>query len=397
MGRRLNISQPTVINTELAPLDDSFTIVPSGQIEQWYYDNTGQYAPNRQITPLTLTPVISAFDPDTNTELSPSFSSAPKWYVTEYVTTGQTSGYKESEITDTTDGQNVMYYKSGNTLRVKKNVSYSYAVQIRCVATYIDPRDVGLTYDVEATITLSTNRNASVVYPSLEITNPSTRSYNPLMDASSQFTFTAKAKKGDTDVTNSTYFVWYAVNGTVEVLANTMHWYVSGQNTATLTVNAMYGEEIKVVLRAKENAQAANLYPDKAYGNIMWKIPDIDTNVISDEGGAVRNSTTSMTFRPVVNVRKSVLADAAVDEHLRFNWKYRKSNLSSVTDAGWGKQVTLTASDVRNVNGNSNTPASTSVYPIVYILGAYQEVTHNGATVTHNGATVFNRYVGDGQ
>ena len=59
MGRRLNHATPTVINTELIPFDESFYIIPDGQLEQWYYDNTTQYAPNRKITPLTLTPKLS--------------------------------------------------------------------------------------------------------------------------------------------------------------------------------------------------------------------------------------------------------------------------------------------------------------------------------------------------
>lgn len=39
MGRKLNISQPVVINTELSALDESIEIQASGQLEQWYYDN----------------------------------------------------------------------------------------------------------------------------------------------------------------------------------------------------------------------------------------------------------------------------------------------------------------------------------------------------------------------
>lgn len=390
MGRRLNVSQPVVINTELAPLDDSFVVQPSGQTEQWYYDNTGQYSPNRQTTPLTLTPMVSAFDPDTNTKYEPLFSAAPRWYVTEYNST--LNRYVETEVTATSDGQNVPYFKYGNTLKVKRNVPYSTPVQVRCSAIYIDPRDVGLTHSVETTITLSTNRDASVVFPSLSFANPASRAFNPLVDDNSLYTFNAVAKQGGSDVTNSVYFVWYAIDGTTEVLADTMIWYVGGQNTATLTVDALFGEEIKLVLRAKENAQSQTLYPDKVYGNVTWKIPDIETNVICENGSAVRSNTTSMTFRASVNVRGRILSDEKVAQNLDINWKYRKNNTSTVNDAGWGVQTTIPASELRNVTGSTNTPSSTSVYPIVYVRSSFEVVTHNGVNVTHNDALVYHRF-----
>jgi hypothetical protein len=188
------------------------------------------------------------------------------------------------------------------------------------------------------------------------------------------------------------YFVWYAIDGTTEVLADTMIWYVGGQNTTTLTVDALYGEEIKVVLRAKESAQSSTLYPDKVYANITWKIPDVDTVVISDNGGAVRSNTTSMTFRASVNVKGRILSDEKVAQNLSFNWKYRKNNSATENDAGWGVQTTIPASELRNVTGSTNTPSSTSVYPIVYVRTSFEVVTHNGVNVTHNDALVYHRF-----
>lgn len=390
MGKRLNVPQPAVINTELAPFDESFFVEPDGQLEQWYYDNTNTYAPHRPRTPLTLTPKLSVFDSDTNQSFVPSFFTV-QWYVNEY----KNNGYVESEITNVDDGDNVDYVIVGNKLKVKKNVPYTRAIQIRCRATYIDPRDAGVTYVVEDTLTLSTNRDASVIYPSLDVACANARAYNPLTDDSSTFTFVAIANKGGQDVTNSVYFVWYAINGTTEVLAETMPWYVSGQNTDTLTVDAMYGEEIRVVLRAKENAQAATLYPDKAYRTITWVIPDVDTNVISENGGAVRADTYKMAFSTVVNVRHQILSDEKKHAHLRFNWKYRKSNSSTEYDAGWGENIEILASQLRNVYGSGATLASTVVYPYVYVLGAYDVITHDGATVTHDGETVYERSIYD--
>ena len=187
MGRRLNVSTPTVINTELVPLDESFYLDVDGQMEQWYYDNTEQYAPNRKVTPLLLVPVISAFDKDTSTSYTPAFNTT-QWFANEW---NETQGkYVETEITNTIDSGSADYVIQGNNLLVKKNVSYSHAVSIRCVATYRDPRDRGVTYSVEDSVNLTTNRTADVVFPEVDIISPSGRAYNPLVDdTNSQYDF----------------------------------------------------------------------------------------------------------------------------------------------------------------------------------------------------------------
>lgn len=390
MGRKLNVSTPTVINTELIPLDESFYIDSNGQLEQWYYDNTSQYAPNRKLTPLTLIPKISVFDKDTKQKYEPSFYFV-SWFERAYDST--TGDYVETEITNITDGDTAEYVKVGNNLLVKKNVSYTRSVTIRCEATYTDPRDSSLTYPVQSSVILSTNRDASVVFPTLDVAAPSSQSYNPLVDASSRFTFHAIANKGGQDVSASTYFVWYAVDGTVEVLADTMPWYVSGQNTQDLVVDAMYGEDIRVVLRAKESANAATLYPDKVHRTLHWRIPDVDTSVVSQNGSAVRSNTVKMAFGTVVNIRHSVLSDEMKKEHLHFNWKIRKNTTSTETDMGWGQQMEIAASALRNTVGNTSSLASTLVFPYVYLLGAYEEVTEDGVVVTEDGETVFDRPV----
>lgn len=390
MGRKLNVSTPTVINTELMPLDESFYIEHNGQLEQWYYDNTEKYAPNRKLTPLTLIPKISTFDKDTKQKYEPSFYTV-SWFERAYDSTA--GDYVETEITNITDGDTANYVKVGNNLLVKKNVSYTRSVTIRCEATYIDPRDSGVTYRVQDSVILSTNRDASVEFPTLDVAAPSSQSYNPLVDASSSFTFHAIANKGGQDVSESTYFVWYAVDDTVEVLADTMPWYVSGQNTQDLVVDAMYGEDIRVVLRAKESETATTLYQDKVHRTLHWRIPDVDTSVVSQNGSAVRSNTVTMAFGTVVNIRHSVLSDEMKKEHLHFNWKIRKNTTSTETDMGWGQQMEFAASALRNTIGNTSSLASTLVFPYVYLLGAYEKVTEDGVVVTDDDDTVFDRPV----
>lgn len=572
MGRRLNVSTPTVINTELVPLDESFYLDVDGQMEQWYYDNTEQYAPNRKVTPLLLVPVISAFDKDTRTSYTPAFNTT-QWFANEW---NESQGkYVETEITNQVDSGSADYVIQGNNLLVKKNVFYSHAVTIRCVATYIDPRDRGVTYTVVDSVNLTTNRTADVVFPEVDIISPSGRAYNPIVDdENSQYyfkgvmtnnpvqplntdvrryrvdvdgteeilnsgeavapimdirygenqtmknqefmsrqtaggtlvgenidkayierikgnsdvvegvllcvkmnaiqtkgennswtktqtfpitTLTGKLngteesvtifsdglkKVGDiqdeifvengsikaikrigsriyasgdesdtsaiTDGSTTTFYaletaqtyvldpiidlVWYGIEDGQEVLADTFPWYVSGQGTDNLVVDAMYGEHINVVLRCKM-MDGETFSPSKAYASLSWRIPDIETFVQSDNGGAVRSNTEEMTFDTIVNVNGDALTEALKQKHLAFNWKIRKNNTSTEIDKGWGQRITIDASDLRNVKGSGSTLASTLVSNDVYLKGAYEEVTDNGKVVTDNGETVYDRPV----
>lgn len=188
MGRRLNHSTPTVINTELVPFDESFFISADGQLEQWYYDNSTTYAPNRKLTPLILTPMLSVYDKETTlsygTDAGTLSFYTVQWYSLEY--RDNTSDYAERPITNVTDDPTAEYVINGFSLIVKKNVSYSHGVTIRCVATYIDPRDAGKTYTTQATVLLTTNRDAKVVLPEVSIISPSARGFNPLTDYDNQ-------------------------------------------------------------------------------------------------------------------------------------------------------------------------------------------------------------------
>lgn len=235
MGRRLNVSTPTVINTELVPLDESFYLDVDGQTEQWYYDNTEQYAPNRKVTPLLLVPIISAFDKDTNTSYTPAFNTT-QWFANEW---NETQGkYVETEITNHVDSGSADYVIQGNNLLVKKNVSYSHAVSIRCVATYIDPRDSGLTYAVEDGVNLTTNRTADVVFPEVDIISPSGRAYNPLVDdENSQYDFKGVTTNNPVQPLNTDVRRYSVdVDGTEEILN-------SGEAVAPI-MDIRYGENL---------------------------------------------------------------------------------------------------------------------------------------------------------
>ena len=204
MGNRISISQPAVIHTELRPLDESFWIGANGQLEQWYNENDNVFAPDRTVTPLTLSPHLSVKDGDTgngySTESSPSTLTFQ--YVTWKVKEWDGTEYVETTITSTTNTD--PYYKSGNNLVVQKNnYDPTHAITITCEVRYNDPRDVGAMNDTQGSTMLVTSVDATAVYPVIDIANPSARSFNPLrddpiyeFDASADFPTTSVGDKG---------------------------------------------------------------------------------------------------------------------------------------------------------------------------------------------------------
>ena len=399
MGRRLNISQPTVINTELYPLNDHFELSANGETEQWYYVNTDDYSPDRETTPLIITPKITAVDNGTGTSYTPSF-----YQVLFYIKRYENGSWVETQV-GTSATSNFPYYVSSNNLYVVgNNADAAHGVTVRCVASYIDPRDSGRTYKVEQTMNLTTNRDASTLYPTLDIQTASQLTYNPLVNSTSQFSLVASANwnnvvNGSTQ-SESAQFEWYGINDLGnEVLVDTLPFYVSGQHTNTLVVDAMYSENIVIVLRLRPDYHEVTLTPNKVYRRISWRISPIDGIIKCDNGDAVRKKGVTYKFGTIVNTNNEALSDDIIAKNLCFEWKLRPATpvadgssvrpTDTVTTLGWGLTYGINTTQLVNATINGN--ASKLVFNNIYLLSAYKQVTYNGDTVTYNSNNVFGR------
>ena len=412
MGKKLNISQPAVIFTDLQPLSDIFDITPSDSLEQWYYVNSGEYSPNRNDTPLILTPTIKAVDESSGSMYTPSFLNVA-WYL---LTPGNSTDYSGSDalwpgrgyvrITAVADGDNVDYYcpTSGTPGRlvVKKNVpppaGSTGGVTLCCVATYIDPRDSGVTYMVHKVVSLATNQDASVDSLKVELQCPPSQKFNALTAESSVYEFQAKLLGANNqDVTASHYIEWYGIVGdsTTEVLLNTLPCYTNctqptgkGQGKDTVRIDAMYAENISIVCRARKTTSASSaLMKEKAVASVVWDWPKTDSVTVCRNGAAVDDNTRDLTFETIVNVKGATLTEQQKQDNLLINYLRRVSTSSSYTNMGWGQTVTVKSSTVKQT-----TSYSTPVHSEVYMLGALEVVTDGGEPVTDNGETVFSRF-----
>jgi len=414
MGRRLNTSRPTVIQTMLPALSDMFTVQPNDTLEQWYYVNTGEYSPDRTQFPLQLTPTIVSVDTEAEVEYHPTFANVV-WY---YFDPTNNTDYSSDEfwpglhwvritaVSPSIDGELNDYFCPTDSnpnfkLYVQKNIappsvgSSDAGQNICCVATYVDPRDSGVTNLVRETVLLTSSKHAINTSLKINLLAPTKTIYNVLTSASSLFSFQAQILNSkNEDVTSSYYIEWYGKenNATTESLINSLHCYrkatqqaSKGQGTDTITLDAMYTENITIVCKVKETSTSPIL-PAVAYCSLVWEFPRIDPHTICNNGSVVNAAQRNMTFTNIVNYKGGVLTDAQKAEHLLFNYKRRVSTASSYTDMGWGQSLTVPSNDLKQTSSYS-----TPVHAEVYMLGAYDVVTDDGSPVTDDNELVFDR------
>lgn len=389
MGRKINVAQPMVLDIVTVPLTEMFSVEPVGAnatTEQWYYANDNAYLPDRQTHPLTLAPILRTFDPDTKIVVSPTLYTT-RWFLLQ-------NGNYNTEITSTDTTAD--YYKSGFNLVVRKNVPYSSSVSILCECIYIDPRTNVHSDTIKAQVTLCTNRDATITEPTVRIQTEKVIAYNPFVDASSQFTFTAKVYKDNEDITSTSRVVWYASenNEAENAIDTTLPdggykylCYKSGQNTPTLVLDAMYANTITIVARVW-NTSKNRPYVTRDQVTMMWDEMKIDAMVRSNNSGAVRTNTQGMTFETIINARNRTLTDAQKSEHFLINykrWNAKKETSDPVIDVGWGQTTKLDRTELTQF-------ASQEVYAEIQMLGGYERVYDDNAVVTDAGEIVVDRY-----
>lgn len=405
MGKKLSISQPTVINLELSPLSDTFWLdTDGGSVEQWYSVNDNKYYPDRTSNNLIISPKLSVVDVLTKQKYENVTIYSTKWTVLEKIE----EVWVENEVLP----QNNDYVTHFHNLHVtKNNPSAENPITIKCVVTYLDPRDSGRKVKAESSIMLSTSVDATIVYPKIQILSPATTTYNPLVSESSIFTLKAQAnwegvpyEEGEQEGSERGKFVWNAIdNNGNEVPIEQMPYYVEGQGTGEIKIDAMYDENAQVVLRIKRHENDVTLLPPKASVNVVWVTTPIQGVIVSDDGNALRGTSTKFTFYTIVNTNSGQLSNEKIKNNLRFQWKKRPAtakktgatvNPSTETfvNLGWGERIEIKADDMMSFGSTQKSP-SAMITNDIYLLGAYSKLQYNGEDITLNNEKIYERTI----
>lgn len=411
MGKKIQSSQPLVFDTVLPPLSDTFEIVPSDTIVQWYNTNKG-YKPDREVTALLLTPHVSAYDKESGDVYNNLQFVSVTWYKLTNGSWVQVPSYHTQDIPSTGD-----YVPSdGNTdfhMVCRTNAPISSGggspqqggLTYKCRASYQDPRSGVESPLMETTILLTANVDSSITNPTLELMTPSTFLYNPITNQSSLFTFNVRALLG-TQALN-VYFEWYACIGENEVLINTLPCYKEatqptgkGQGTDTIVLNAMYADQVNVMVKAKETQSSSTYYISKAYATLMWSDVPVEVIAATKNGVGIGSTDRLMTLTNIINLKGTnprTLNDAEKLANFIISWKYRLAindstginpqNPPATILLGTGQEMPVDSNDLR-VPSKIN---SRLVWIEAEFLGANQEVTCNNEVVTSNNETVYCR------
>ncbi|MCR5505089.1 MAG: hypothetical protein K6E94_06050 [Elusimicrobiaceae bacterium] len=345
--KRLNNSQPLAVTTTYRPLNTAMHIEVLGGLSavQFYRQTVQQWIPDHSVVPvidqhgtqtdgaLRLKAVYSIIDPDNNLNTD---TLVPQifWYV---------NGVQVTSTDSTQD-----YYIAGNILYVRKNFTHQLGANIYCECRFTDTR-TSSPFVLSDTLPLSAILQADEQW-SINILCDRTRKHFPLHAATTIYTFEAEARQGSADKTDAVAWFWdYSVDNGVNWLTinNDCLWYVSGKNTATLSIDADFIDNLMVRCRigiADGTSTAAPDLPNEATACIAWRYPKVIPTVFSYGGDRVFAENSFMTFGLIVHVAKHDDMTLEQKRHwLMCDWAVRRqgSNDDPVPLGAYGLEVVV--------------------------------------------------------
>lgn len=244
------------LNVIYTPLNVSVALIQNGGgPTQTHCAETGEFIPDRSLTPLVITPVVRVQDPDGIIADGAASLTGVSWYVlpediAQAVPAGTYIGNELSQylVTEATEGYSV---DRDGSLRVEANIPYLSPVVLVFTGNVPDIRS-GKLVKVQDSLLLSTS---SVAVPAtLTLDKPASWVFNPIADSGLR-TIKASLMLGGLapDPTKvRTKFWWYRASGNTETLIDEDEdfFYESGQNTDTLVIDPQYLDSERIICKA---------------------------------------------------------------------------------------------------------------------------------------------------
>lgn len=347
------------LNVIYTPLNVSGALViKGGSLSQTHCAETGEFVPDRSITPLVLEPSIYINDPDGIIGDGKVALSTAAWYVIPEDIAAQFSdgSYLENEIaqylvTAATSGYRAT---SDGALRVECNIPYLSPVVIVFIGGFADARS-GKVLRIQESVLLSTTSIAEAA--SLDIDKPAAWTFNPVDDSGIR-TLTASFRLGGAtpDPTKcQVAYWWYRVDGSTEKLVDAEDdlFYVSGQGTAVLVIDPEYIIKERLICKA-EYALLGEILPTAPTGEclsaetvIVRQYPDYDFSHIVHGGVEVSPNVAEVKNECVVAIGHTVLSSAS--QYFSVIWSVK----SPVYGAEWrvigyGDRIMIPISEIAN-------------------------------------------------
>lgn len=344
------------------PLNISTTmVVRGGSLTQTHCAETGEYIPDRSITPLVIRPEVYVNDPNGIMANGKVALTGILWYEIPQDMVGQITGssYLTGElsrylITNQTDGYSVA---QDGTLTVTKNIPYLEPKVLVFTASYPDTRS-GKILRIQATATLSTLSLTEAA--SLTLDKPASFVFNPISDSgvrSIKATFLLGGKAPNASRCKLAYW-WYKTTDGAETLVDPEEdlFYVSGQGTDTLTIDPRYVDgQIKLACKV-EYALPGDELPAEPTSDclvdettVVRRYPEYDFEHYVHGGVEVSPGAVSVKNECVITSGRQVIENPS--RFFSIRWSIRRA----VYDAEWmvlgyGDSIMIPAEEFANAS-----------------------------------------------
>ncbi len=336
-------------------------VVRGGSLTQTHCAETGEYVPDRSLTPLVIRPAVYVSDPDGIIGDGEVSLTGILWYeipqdmlgqITDgaYVT-GELSRYL---ITAATEGYSVA---EDGTLTVTKNIAYLDPKVLVFTAAYPDARS-GKVLRIQATATLSTLSLAEAA--TLTLDKPASFVFNPVTDSgvrTVKATLLLGGAAPDAGRCKAAYW-WYKTIGGVESLidADEDLFYESGQNTDTLTVDPRYVDgQVKIACKAEYALPGESLPASPtsdcltAETTVVRRYPDYDFEHFVHGGVEVSPNAEKVKNECVVTIGREVVVNPS--EHFHIRWLIKRAVYGAEWAVlGYGESIMIPASEFENAS-----------------------------------------------
>ena len=345
------------------PLNISTTLlVKGGSLSQTHCAETGEFIPDREITPLIIVPQVYVNDPNGIIANGIVQLSDIKWYAIPQDAFEEIDdlSFLENELSEYLIGNDEEFYGwesyyvgADGTLTVSANVPYLKPVVLVFTGNYFDRRS-GKILRIQATATMSSTSIA--VSATLNLDKPASWQFNPIENLR-LCKITASLRIGGTPIDTEQYtdaYWWYKVENGKETLIddNEDLFYYSGQGSRTLTIDPRYIDgSLRIICKAEYEPGYEIEMPDTptdkallAETVIVRRYPEYDFEDFVHGGVDVPSSADSVKNECVVTIGKQVLESPSQFFSVRWSIRHAVYGAEWIT-LGYGDSIQIPASE----------------------------------------------------
>ena len=327
------------------PIETVFDVQPiGGMLGQRQNTITGEYSPDRSVTPMVLSPSLQVIDPNI-TEGSQSADETERMTIAWYIVTTENGIETETEIADVYDPEaqnHADYEKYGKGLMVNANVTVGETVHLRLKASYVN-RNTNEPLKFTRNFLLSTEPFVEF-NPSIEVNIPNYSIVNPfkLTAANKQLAVTAKFFAGTQDITSNANvtFLWEKLEGTTyRAIAATDVEVVSVVRNV-MTVNQECIGRCKYRVTAWHTGYSAAEHRRSFLITLNRQFSGVTPQLRITRGKFLKSNISESEAQLVVSVNSHEISNP--EDFFRVKWGLYKQHGSSQegnVELGWGNSV----------------------------------------------------------